>query len=893
MRAKTRVVVVALMVAALARSARAQEEDLPIEGFTPRETIENFVSIPGNPLPPLPKEAVEDAIPIQELIVTGVSFFPLPEARARSIGYLATLHAAVGRYERADQLFDEAQSILANQESNGRDLGWLHNNRGLVRMRQKRYADSVRSFHAALHVMNPDDPDLIEPRARVTQNLAASFHALGDFEHAESAYDDALGTLRRLKDSPPETEHRIRANLGLLHASIGSFEQSRAVFQDLLRQRSLSPALRFAVLNNLGRVLMQLEDYKGAELRLLEAKDLSPSGSRMRALALTNLSTVHFEAMDFEQARRVAESALYLSDELYGVRSSKSAILTGSLGSIAFVQSELPKAERLLTEAHGILSKKAGTDEVIAGLARMLALVAQVQGNRDRAVAWSRTSLDLEKKNLERVLAFGSEAQRLAYRRKQSPYDQLANLGDAHLLAEAVLTMKGAVLESLLVERALVRKNKAPRDEEELCEIHDLKVALMEKVTRGGSGVEKLRQELKSRETNLTKRLALPAAQERSRVDLSRVRTQLAEDQVLIEIIRFEHYDGKGLLTPWYGGVVIPASGNPLWVPLGSAAPLESLITDLLERLDRGMRGFEPSDVPHGDVGSLLSALHDRIWSPLERALPKKTSKIVLSPDGATHFIPWAVLVDDQKKFLIERWALTQVSSGRDLLRTERTRSDKTVLALADGKGDLPFSRKEVEALARLAKVHGWQTTLLVGTRGSESAVSRYPHPRILHFATHGGENPNFQANDVQDRLSTNPMYRGFLLLGNYQHTKRAADDGILTAEEAAGLDLRNTWLTVLSACRSGAGDARIGEGVLGLRRGFTMAGTENLAFTLWSVDDEATAQFMEAFYERLFASNDIGESFRTTQIEGLRLWKKAGGISEAVFRAGAFVLTK
>jgi CHAT domain-containing protein len=136
-------------------------------------------------------------------------------------------------------------------------------------------------------------------------------------------------------------------------------------------------------------------------------------------------------------------------------------------------------------------------------------------------------------------------------------------------------------------------------------------------------------------------------------------------------------------------------------------------------------------------------------------------------------------------------------------------------------------------------------------------------------------------------------MYRGFLLLGGNSQGKGLGDDGILTAEEAAGLDLEDTWLTVLSACRTGAGDARIGEGVLGLRRGFTLAGTENLMFSLWSVDDEATARFREAFYERLFASGKVAESFRITQIEELRLWKKALGIPEAVFRAGGFILTK
>src|SRR5258708_33712535 len=68
-----------------------------------------------------------------------------------------------------------------------------------------------------------------------------------------------------------------------------------------------------------------------------------------------------------------------------------------------------------------------------------------------------------------------------------------------------------------------------------------------------------------------------------------------------------------------------------------------------------------------------------------------------------------------------------------------------------------------------------------------------------------------------------------------------AEDDGIITAEDVAALDLKDTWLVTLSACSTGLGEARAGEGVLGLRRGFVQAGTENLLMTLWPISDAAT----------------------------------------------------
>ena len=76
-------------------------------------------------------------------------------------------------------------------------------------------------------------------------------------------------------------------------------------------------------------------------------------------------------------------------------------------------------------------------------------------------------------------------------------------------------------------------------------------------------------------------------------------------------------------------------------------------------------------------------------------------------------------------------------------------------------------------------------------------------------------------------------------------------NDGLLTAQQAAGLNLDRTWLVVLSACDTGDGEARTGEGVLGLRRGFAEAGAQNLLMTLWTADDAETADLMAGVLPR------------------------------------------
>jgi hypothetical protein len=116
-------------------------------------------------------------------------------------------------------------------------------------------------------------------------------------------------------------------------------------------------------------------------------------------------------------------------------------------------------------------------------------------------------------------------------------------------------------------------------------------------------------------------------------------------------------------------------------------------------------------------------------------------------------------------------------------------------------------------------------------------------------------------------------------------------NDGILTAEEVAALDLDGTWLVALSACETGVGEARAGEGVLGLRRAFMMSGAENLLMTLWPVNDTITAEIMGNFYSEVLSSNDAPASLAKIQKEWLGKLMREKGLLAAVRDAGPFVM--
>jgi CHAT domain-containing protein len=154
-----------------------------------------------------------------------------------------------------------------------------------------------------------------------------------------------------------------------------------------------------------------------------------------------------------------------------------------------------------------------------------------------------------------------------------------------------------------------------------------------------------------------------------------------------------------------------------------------------------------------------------------------------------------------------------------------------------------------------------------MGTQALKSLVSRCQSPWILHIATHGyfletrPETPppqmmNFQR--LHSAAQQNPLARSGLAFAGANtvldggNLPPEAEDGLLTAQGASGINLAATALVVASACQTALGDVQVGEGVLGLRRAFVLAGAQTLVMSLWSVPDVATAILMERLYHNL-----------------------------------------
>lgn len=155
--------------------------------------------------------------------------------------------------------------------------------------------------------------------------------------------------------------------------------------------------------------------------------------------------------------------------------------------------------------------------------------------------------------------------------------------------------------------------------------------------------------------------------------------------------------------------------------------------------------------------------------------------------------------------------------------------------------------------------------TLFTGNRAQKAFLQRVQAPRILHIASHGFF--------LQDSGATadNPLLRSGLALAGANVRHETAEDGILTALEASALDLWGTHLVTLSACDTGIGEVRNGEGVYGLRRAFVLAGTETLVMSLWPVSDAIARETMVAYYTGLRTGLGRGDALRQSKIAMLK----------------------
>ncbi|WP_088286904.1 CHAT domain-containing protein [Ideonella sp. A 288] len=241
-----------------------------------------------------------------------------------------------------------------------------------------------------------------------------------------------------------------------------------------------------------------------------------------------------------------------------------------------------------------------------------------------------------------------------------------------------------------------------------------------------------------------------------------------------------------------------------------------------------------------------LTALHARLWAPLLSALGAAW-RVIVVPHRNLHYVPFAAL-HDGRSYLVERAAPSLAPSAALWLAAQPRQAMATasrVLALGHGGTALPHVYAELDAVA---DAFGPRARVLRDGDATLTALRQHlPDTDVLHLACHG----EFRADS--------PYFSALHLA-----------DGPLTLRDAAELPLAGTRLVTLSACETGLSRIAPGDELLGLVRGFLLAGASAVLASQWTVEDEATADLMGAFYRRLCAGTGAAEALQAAQCEML-----------------------
>jgi tetratricopeptide (TPR) repeat protein len=807
-----------------------------------------------------------------------------------SLNNLATLYKDKGEYAKAELLYQRALKIGENGfgQEHPKTATYLDNLAGLyVSMGDYARAEALQQRALKIYekALGPEHVDV----AITLNNLAAMYVEMKDYKKAEPLYQRALKINEKVVGRDHPDTARNLDNLSMVYRATGEYAKAEPlclrglrIYEKAFGEENPHTAI---CLNNLGALYTAMGEYSKAESsyrRALKSQEklLGPDHPES-AVMLRNLTSLMLD-MD-----KTAEA------KLFAQRSKRAKLHV--LANILSFASERQRMAYLQTQSPYTFFATLGQSEEIASSLLIYKGVVLDSLVEDRQIAEISTDPSLQKA-VEELRQTKQRLNQLLLEAPKNPNEQM------------------------------LKKHKAEE--------------------------EALNHKLEEQEAILARHVAgLGCARRALSVTVEQVRKAIPSDTALIELVKYSHYLGKAKWEDRYGGVILKKQNDPEWVPLGNAEKIEKnirlyqksvrgetdeatlskalhiLYQQIWQPIERQLSKDSTTVIisPDGEFNFLsfatLLAEDDRFLGQkyqirymssgrdLLREKSLKKDVLTLRTKGASQLIAWAnPEYTKNSKAGSQNSELETESMAVRALETRDFRNMKL--------SPLPGTEKEGKILQLKSRSWGLEEAkVYFGSAATEKQLHEIQSPWILHLATHGFFLPEAQSrsDETSDEINNprsgsrnpqflkNPMHRSGLALAGAQTTLDAwaqgeipasIDDGIVTAAEVGTLKLGGTWLVVLSACNTGAGEVKAGEGVLGLRRGFVSAGTQNLLMTLWPVADEETVAFMEAFYDRAMKTQQAPQALAELQAEWLQRLRKEKGLLYAVRIAGPFILS-
>jgi CHAT domain-containing protein len=759
--------------------------------------------------------------------------------------------------------------------------------------------------------LGADDPRTAVARAE----FAVLYERQGDRRTAEGLLRQAIDVIgRRLGPTHPSYVSCL-VTLGNLRDGAGDLGEEQAIVERALaisEETGDTGSLQYAaLLNNLGEVYRQKQQYGHAEALFERALTLQDSllgpDNYAAATALQNLGIVARERKDYAAAIAYNMRALVIRERTVGPDHPDVARILTNLANIYRATGDYTRALDTHFRALHIWETSDGPYQQATLLSvGNIAKTYAALGETANALPFERRADAIVEAQLALNLAVGSERQKQAFvasiaertdRTISLHLDRArGDAGASALAALVILQRKGRVLDAMLDTFATVRERIADPDDRRL--LDDLNVtttrlartALRPNYSAHDEERQRTIRDLDARKESLEAELAEHSAEFRAQlrpITLEAVQAAIPEDAALLEFAVYRPFDPRAARNaeaygrPHYAAYVLRRHPAAAGVDLGPVVPIDRAVADLR----RALRD------PRADARGAGRALDDLVLRPLATAIGD-ARRLLISPDGQLNLVPFEALVDGAGRYGVQRYAVSYLTSGRDLLRMQVRRDPGGIpVIFADplfgepssivatqpentGSGHahrstttddlasmyfapLPGTADEARSIRSLFP----GALLFTGSRATKTALRRVEAPRMLHIASHA-----FFLQDA-DPILQNPLLRSGLALAGANTARESRARGVLTALEASGLNLWGTRLVTLSACDTGIGEVRNGEGVYGLRRAFVLAGAETVVMSLWPVSDYIARETMVAYYRGLRAGLGRGDALRHAKL--------------------------
>ncbi len=796
-------------------------------------------------------------------------------AYAQTLNNLGLVYQYTGRYHESQKYLEPAIKIREERIKNSIMHGVSLNNMAVMYKEAGKFNEAEKYIGLASNALNAGGHQATIGYALVLNNRAMLYHATGRLDKAEATMKQALEVARQILKETYSNYIKLKINLAYIYRDEKKYAEAEALFLEAIKIKEKKLGASHPDYAHLKRGLadlyMDMGKKEEVEKNLSTACNIYKTkfGDKHPATLATQQDLASFYRTEGkkEKALEMMNSAITISKEIYGLNHPQHV---KAIENLALAQWANDKNDEAAANFTTVITKTTEyIDEYFASLSEV-----------EKTKFWDKITPRFHRFNSFVMSNYEKDKSLLSTSFNNQIHNKALLLNSSSKVRNQVLQSNDADLIETYYDWQSAK--------EQLGRAYSLS---NEEVKNEGINIDSLETKTEQLEKKLATKSTLFNESKEKKVSFSDVVSKLNADEALVEIIQVNKFDLKFTGKTSYLVLITNVSGNIDVVNLEDGNNIENF----------GINNYRTkiqTIKPDNESFALL-------WEPIEKKLGGK-KKVYVSPDGIYNQVSLLTLKDANNKYLIDKYSVVLLGNTKDIIKIKNSGKGnvlKTAYLLGfptygtdDIIAALPGTKKEVENLSKILKAAKYNTEVVMNDKATEESA-KGANAEVIHFATHGfflADVDEVEADKVlgveTSNAKKNPLLRSGLMLANCEKVfdetgeSLGANNGILTAYEVMNMSLEKTDLVVLSACETGLGQIKQGEGVYGLQRSFLVAGAKSIIMSLWEVSDDATMELMTNFYTNYVKSGNKQEAFLLAQKAIKTKYKEP-------FYWGAFVL--